>query len=259
VPSASSATTELKLALIGASGYVGSRVLSEALRRGHEVTGIVRTAARLTPQPGLTIVSADVQDPDQVADSVAGHDAVISCFHGGGHDPEANPAIYRDIVEGTRSILEGVKRSHVNRIVYVGGCGSLRVKPGVMLIDDREFILNSIHRGRPEGTYPAPPAKPSLDIPLGARMAFYLFERERDLDWSFVSPSRFLGDFGGRSGRIVYGNDELIMIDGAPAKVDVEDLAIAVVDEVESNRHVRGHFTVASGPAPSTPAPSARA
>jgi putative NADH-flavin reductase len=85
-----------------------------------------------------------------------------------------------------------------------------------------------------------------LDIPLGARMAFYLFEREADLDWTFVSPSRFLGDFGGRSGRIVYGTDELIMQDGFPAKVDVEDLAIAVVEEVETNRHVRGHFTVAS-------------
>jgi uncharacterized protein len=236
----------MKLALIGASGYVGSRVLTDALSRGHEVTGIVRNTARLTPQPGLTAVSADVQDANLVAGAVAGHDAVISCFHGGGHDPDANPGVYRDIVEGTRAIIDGVKRAGLRRMVYVGGCGSLYVKPGVMLIDDREFIVNSIHHGRPEGTYPAPPTRPSLDIPLGARIAFYLFEREPDLDWSFVSPSRFLGDFGGRSRQIVYGSDELIMNDGVPAKVDVEDLAFAVVDEVETGRHIRGHFTVAS-------------
>jgi putative NADH-flavin reductase len=236
----------MKLALIGASGYVGSRVLREALRRGHEVTGIVRDTSRLDPDPSLTIVSADVQDPHAVARSVSGHDAVISCFHGGGHDPIANPAVYRDIVEGTRAIIDGLKRAEVNRIVYVGGCGSLYVKPGVMLIDDREFILKFVNQGRPEGTYPPPPAGPSLDIPLGARMAFYLFERETDLDWTFVSPSRFLGDFGGQSGRLVYGGDELIMENGVPAKVDVEDLAIAVLDEVETDRHIRGHFTVAS-------------
>jgi putative NADH-flavin reductase len=134
----------------------------------------------------------------------------------------------------------------VRRIVYVGGCGSLYVKPGVMLIDDREFILKYVHRGRPAGTYPAPAAQPSLDIPLGARMAFYLFERENALDWTFISPSRFLGDYGGRSGRIIYGTDELIMENGAPAKVDVEDLATAVVTEVETGDHVRGHFTVAT-------------
>jgi putative NADH-flavin reductase len=175
---------------------------------------------------------------------------VISCFHGGGHDPSANPKVYRDIVEGTRAIIEGVKRTSVTRIVYVGGCGSLYVRPGVMLVDDREFLLRAAREGRPEGTYPAPPATPSLDVPLGARMAFYLFERERKLDWSFVSPSRFVGDFGGRSGRIIYGGDELIVENGQPAKVDVEDLAIAVVEEVEMNRHVRGHFTVASSSQP---------
>jgi len=236
----------MRLALIGASGYVGSRVLAEALGRGHQVTAVVRDLQRLPEQPGLNGVSVDVQDPGNVAHAVAGHDAVISCFHPGGHDVGVNPLVYRDIVEGTRSIIEGVKQTDVTRIVYVGGCGSLYVRPGVMLIDDRDFIAQHAHRGRPEGTHPPPSAPVAFDIPLGARMAFYLFERERELEWTFISPSRFLGDFGGRSGRIVYGTDSLLMEDGAPARVDVVDLAQAVIEEVEAGRHIRGHFTVAT-------------
>jgi putative NADH-flavin reductase len=239
----------VKLALIGATGFVGRRVLEEALGRGHDVTAVVRDPSRLPERPRLAAAATDVQDPQQVAEAVAGHDAVVSCFHPGGHNVGTNPHVYRDIVEGTRMILEGVRRAGVQRVVYVGGCGSLYVRPGVMLIDDLEFIARHSKHGRPEGTYPPPEGPLAFDIPLGARMAYYLFERERELDWTFVSPSRFLGEFGGRSERLIYGTDDLIMVDGAPAKVDVEDLAFAVVDEVEQGRHVRGHLTVASAPA----------
>ena len=237
----------MKLALIGATGFVGSRVLQEASRRGHEITAVVRDVRRLPALPGVEARQADVQDADQLAAAVTGHEAVLSCFHPGGHDPVADQGLYRDIVEGTRSIIAGVKRAGVGRLVYVGGCGSLYVRPGTMLVDDRELLASNFKSGRPEGTYPPPAKKPSLDIPLGARMAFYLFDREKDLEWTFLSPSRFLGDFGGATGRIRYGGEDLLLEpDGTPARVDVADLAIAMLDEVETPRHLRGHFTVAS-------------
>jgi hypothetical protein len=240
----------MRLALIGATGFVGSRVLEEALARGHEVTAIVRDTDRLPAHPGLIARRADVQDQAAVAAAVAGNDAVLSCFHPGGHDPAADPGLYRDIVEGTRSIIEGVRDSGVRRLLYVGGCGSLHVRPGVMLIDDRDALVAGVRDGRPEGTYPLPAAgAPSLDIPRGARIAFYLFERERDLEWTFLSPSRFIGDYGGASGRIRLGGDALLFDpDGKPSKVDVADLAVALLDETERPAHVRDHFTVATAP-----------
>ena len=234
----------MRLALIGATGYVGSPVLAEALNRGHEVTAIVRHVERLPSHPKLTPHAADVQDVGRVTEAVAGHDAVISAFNPGGHDVSKNPHFYRDIVEGTRSIIEGVRRSDVNRLVYVGGAGSLYSRPGMMLIDDADFLIEHL-QNPPRGMLTAE-GPPSLDIPRGARMAFYLFEREQELDWTFVSPSLFLGNYGGRTGKLRYGTHDLLMDNGSPARVDVEDLAVAVVDEVESPQQSRGHLTVAT-------------
>ncbi|OJU82952.1 MAG: hypothetical protein BGO11_20485 [Solirubrobacterales bacterium 70-9] len=238
----------MRLALIGATGFVGRQVLDEALGRGHAVTAIVRHPDRLPEHELLTPREADVQDLRQVAEAVRGHDAVLSCFHPGGHDGGADPTLYRDVVEGTRSIIEGVKAAGLSRIVYVGGCGSLYVRPGVMLVDDLAVLGANMKQGRPEGTYPAPAAgKPSFDIPLAARMGFYLFEREDRLEWTFISPSRFLGEFGDATGDIRYGDDRLLLEpDGSPARLEVADLAVAMVDEVEEPRHIRCHYTVAS-------------
>jgi putative NADH-flavin reductase len=234
----------VKIALIGATGYVGSRVLDEALGRGHEVTAIIRDQAKLPEHDGLTPKVTDIQQPGKVEEAVEGHDVVISCFNPGGHDIRTNPAFYRDIVEGTRRIIEGVKASDVDRLVYVGGAGSLFSRPGLMLVDDAEFLVEHL-QNPPEGMLLGE-GPPSLDIPLGARMAYYLFEREDGLDWTFVSPSLFLGSYGGRSGNLRYGGHDLLMEDGAPAKVDVEDLAVAIVDEAEEPKYVRSHLTVAT-------------
>jgi putative NADH-flavin reductase len=234
----------VRIALIGASGFVGARVLNEALERGHQVTAIVRDPAKLPEHDRLAPRIADIQQPGQVAEAVADHDVVISCFNPGGHDISTNPAFYRDIVEGTRRIIEGVKASDVERLVYVGGAGSLYSRPGVMLVDDAEFLVE--HLQNPPAGMLVSEGPPSLDIPLGARMAYYLFEREDDLDWTFVSPSLFLGSYGGRTGNLRYGDHDLLMDDGSPAKVDVEDLAVAVVSEAEVPRHVKSHLTVAT-------------
>lgn len=238
----------MKLAIIGASGFVGSRVLTEALVRGHDVTAIVRDTSRLVSRDAVKSLAADIQDANQVAAAVEGQDAVLSCFHPGGHDSGANPHLYRDIVEGTHSIMIGCKRAGIKRILYVGGCGSLYVRPGTMLVDDPEALLAGTKGGRPDGTYPEVAAgQPSLDIPKAARTAYLLFERESELDWTFLSPSRFLGDYGGRSGSLRIGDDHLLYNeDGTPAKIDVADLAVAMLDELEDPHHIRGHFTVAS-------------
>lgn len=144
-----------------------------------------------------------------------------------------------------------MKRSGVDRLLYVGGCGSLYVREGVMLIDDPRALAKGLSKGRPEGHLPTASGqrrrrRPRFDVPLGSRMAFYLFERERGLDWTYLSPSGFPGDSGGPSGAIRWGRDRLLLeADGTPSQLDVADLAIALVDEAEQHRHPRGRFTVA--------------
>jgi putative NADH-flavin reductase len=237
----------MRVLVIGATGYVGRRVRDEALGRGHVVTAVVRDTSKLPTRSGLNAVRADVQDSSQLASAAQGHDVVISCFNPGGHDVSTNPHFYRDIVEGTRAIIEGVRRSGVRRLVYVGGAGSLYSRPDVMLIDDVEFLVE--HLTHPPAGMLLASGPVSLDIPRAARMAYYLFEREQELEWTFVSPSLCLGDYGGRTGRLRYGTHDLLMENGGPARVDVEDLAIAVVDEAEAPRQIRGHLTVATEPA----------
>ena len=99
----------MKIALIGASGFVGSALLNEALDRGHEVTAIVRHPEKLKPRERLRPVKGDVYDADDVARLVAVHDAVISAFNPGW----GNPDIYNLQVRGTESIIEGVKRAGI--------------------------------------------------------------------------------------------------------------------------------------------------
>src|SRR5215207_915040 len=157
----------MKIALIGATGFVGSALLQEALNRGHEVTAIVRHPEKLQPQARLRPVKGDVYDPDEVAGLVAAHDAVISAFNPGW----GNPDIYAQQVKGTRAIIDAVKKAGIKRLLVVGGAGSLEVKPGVQALDLPEF-----------------PAEYKQGA-LATREALTLLRKESTLDWSFLSPS----------------------------------------------------------------------
>lgn len=232
-----------RVLVIGASGYIGSRVTRIALSRGHEVTAVARNTVRIRAEAGLTVRSFEIGHDENLAGLFSGHDAVASCYNPGGHDPA--PHYYRDIVENTRLMIEAANRAGVGRFVYVGGVGSLFVKPGLRLVDDPDFFRYLSEA--PEGTL-MPSGPPLPDIPLAARIAYYLFEREKDLDWTFISPAMFLGQYPERSGRIVYGGDDVLRNeDGSFARLDVDDLARAVVDELDGTQHhSRRRIAVAS-------------
>ncbi|GAB2459493.1 NAD(P)-dependent oxidoreductase [Nocardioides hungaricus] len=233
----------MKIALIGATGYTGRPALGEALARGHEVTAIARRAQDIAPRDNLTVRAADILEPDVVAEVVAGHDLVISCFNPNGRDASKDPAIYRDIVEGTRLMIDGVKAAGLDRLIYVGGVGSLLAPSGKLSVDDLGYFGDHL-QNLPPGALDAD-GPFVLDIPLGVRIAYYLFEREDTLKWSFISPSMFLGDFGGRTGNLRWGTTRILLEDDdVPSRLDVEDLAVALIDEAENPRY--GHLTVAS-------------
>ncbi|WP_334184599.1 NAD(P)-dependent oxidoreductase [Novosphingobium sp.] len=245
----------MKIAVIGGTGFVGSFVVEEALKRGHETTAIVRRPETVPVRPGLTAVGVDVQDPDRLGvpydedrlvRAFDGHDVIISCFNPG-HDLRVNPNLYRDVIEGTRAIIDGMNRSDVNRIVYLGGAGSLHVPSGKMLVDDLDFFA-SLVANTPEGTL-VPEGPPIIDIPRAARIALYLFELEKALEWTFFSPPLYMGNFDRATGRVRYGSDAMLLDEnGNSALLDIRDLAFALVEEAEKAQHVRKHVTVATEP-----------
>lgn len=211
----------MKLALIGASGFVGSALLKEALERGHLVTAIVQHPEKLPSHPNLTALKADAYQPDAVATAVAGHDAVLDAFNPGW----GKENIRELFLQGTRSIFAGVKQAGVKRLLVVGGAGSLYVAPGVQLIDTPHFPAEW-----KEGAE-------------GARQALELIRAESGLDWTFVSPPALL-EPGERTGRFRLGGDELLMNGDHPANISVADLAVAILDEIEQPKHIQKRFTV---------------
>lgn len=216
----------MNIALIGATGFVGSAVLTELLSRGHRVTALVRDPKKLPARDGLRPVVADVLDSDQVARAVAGHDAVISSYNPGWNEPD----LYNLFMTGSLAIRQGVKKAGVKRLLIVGGAGSLFVAPGVQFMDTPEFQAH------------VPPH--ILPGVRAARDELAQVRTETSLEWSFISPPANLFD-GPRRGAYRLGGEDLLMDDGKPAQISQHDLAIAIVDEIESARHVRKRFTVA--------------
>ncbi|MDB5965311.1 MAG: 3-beta hydroxysteroid dehydrogenase [Polaromonas sp.] len=213
----------MKIALIGATGFVGSPLLTELLSRGHRVTVLARHPGKLAAQAGLTVVAADALQAGQVAAAVAGHDAVVSAYNPGWKEPR----IHDLHLQASQAIVQGVKDAGVKRLLVVGGAGSLYVAPGLQLVDT-----------------PAFPAEYKQGA-LAAREALNQLRTETSLDWSFISPPILLAP-GTRTGTYRLGADEpLPGADGQPSGISVADLAVAIVDELEAPQHLKKRFTVA--------------
>jgi len=216
----------MKIALIGASGYVGSKVLEEALRRGHEVTAIVRRPERLATHPNLKAVNADVLHRDELARILAGHDVVISSYNPKRGTP--GPEVYFRHVRGHKAIIAAVKKSGVKRFLAVGGAASLKTPAGIELIDSPDF----------PAAYE--PFKPGI---CGTRELYYLLKHEPGLDWVFLAPSVVIAP-GQRTGKFRLGKDHVLYDEKGASRISLQDYAVAMIDELEHPRHHRERFTV---------------
>lgn len=217
----------MHVALIGATGFVGSAVLDELMARGHQVTALLRDPDRLPARAGLQRVRADVQDAGQVQAAVAGTEAVVSAFNAGW----SNPNLYDDFVAGSRAIVAGTEAAGVPRYLVVGGAGSLLLADGTQLVDTPDFPAD-YHAG-------ASAARQALrDLQDGTP----------PLDWTFLSPpiAFHAGVENTRTGHYRVGQDHPLMAaDGSPGTISAADLAVALVDELERPAHHRQRFTVA--------------
>jgi len=215
----------MRIAIIGATGFVGSFLLAEALSRPDlDVTAIVRNVGALPQHARLSAVSCDVHELDSLSTALRGHAAVIHAYQ----PPRDSADVYERAIAGHRGIIAAVRASGVSRLIAVGGAASLKTPQGVEYIEsplwDKSFD----------------PYKPAV---LATRALYYLLKAETTLDWVFLSPSVMLRP-GERTGKFRVGTDEVLFDADGNSRISLQDYALALVDEVVTPRHHRERFTV---------------
>ncbi|TCD08562.1 NAD-dependent epimerase/dehydratase family protein [Pedobacter frigidisoli] len=215
----------MKVALIGASGFVGKAILNELLSRGNKVIAIARDTNKIeSTDENVTKVAVDVLDTEKLAAALSGADAVVSAFNAGW----TNPNLYDDTIKGAEAIQKAVKASGVKRYIFIGGAGTLQID-GNQLVDGPQF---------PQEIYPGASA---------VRDYFNVLKQERELDWLFFSPAIEMhpGITIGRTGEYRLGKTSPVFNEEGRSILSVEDLSIVIVDELENNAHHQEQFTAA--------------
>lgn len=211
----------MKIVIFGASGTVGQRILDEAVNRGNDVTVVTRDKAKFGETDGkFLVIEGQATVAESVAKSVEGADAVISAVGPVGSSPQT-------VIEAASALLEGTAKVGVERLLFVGGAGSLEVAPGVQLIDTPEF--------------------PSAwkEIAQAHSDALDVFKNTKEnVDWVNISPAALIQP-GERTGKYRLGKDNLVVDENGESKISAEDYAIALIDEVETPKHHKERITVA--------------
>jgi uncharacterized protein len=217
----------MRVAIIGATGYVGAAITEEALRRGHDVTGIVRTVGRLPAHPHLEPRALDVHDVPALTAALSGHPVAVHAFSPG-RAHVTDPDIFERFAAGHRAILAAAARAGVPRLLCVGGAASLLTREGVPLLDSQEFPAQF---------------EPARDAIMGTRELYYLLQKSRELDWVFLAPACFLVA-DERRGRYRTDRQHLLYDADGVSRVGLADYAAAMLDELERPAHHRERFTV---------------
>ena len=202
----------MNIVLIGATGGIGSRILDEALRRGHAVTATTRHPAKLAARSNMKVAAANTADIGGTAAVLKDHDAAIVSVKWNEND--------------VGQVLEAIRRSGVKRCLFVIGAGSL------LRHDGRTHFDHMAEKG-----VQPPTSKP-------AAMAFEEMKKAHDLDWTAASPPASIQP-GDRTGKFRMGLDHLIEDANGESRISREDFAVAILDEIETPRHVRRRFTAA--------------
>lgn len=211
-----------KVAVIGATGFVGSKVITELANRGYKVTAVARNISKVETNENITAISADINNTETLAEILKENDAVINTFNPGW----TNPNLYDDFLTGSRNIEKAVVQSGVKRFITVGGAGSLFIN-GQQLVDSPDFPAE---------------IKPGADA---ARVYLNEIKNNETLDWTFFSPAIEIhkGTAGTRTGKYRTNLESPVFDENGRSILSVEDVAVALVDELEQNKFVKQRFT----------------
>ncbi|MDQ1095014.1 MULTISPECIES: NAD(P)-dependent oxidoreductase [Chryseobacterium] len=213
-----------KVAVIGATGFVGTHVVKELAERGYQVEALARDTSKVQQHENVTAKSIDVNNVDELAEALKGNDAVINTFNAGW----TNPNLYDDFLNGSVNIEKAVEKAGVKRFITVGGAGSLYID-GKQLVDGPDF---------------------PQDIKPGAQAARDYLNKIKEnttLDWTFFSPAIEMhqGTAGVRTGKYRTALENPVFDENGRSVLSVEDVAVVLADELEQNNHIRERFTAA--------------
>lgn len=214
-----------KVAVIGATGFVGTQVVKELANRGYFVNALARNTSKIEESENVKAVTADIYNTAELSEILKGNDAVISTFNPGW----TNPNIFDDFLKGAESIEKAVEESGVKRFITVGGAGSLYISENLQLIDTPEFPAE---------------IKPGAEA---ARQYLEMIKKNENLDWTFFSPAIEMhqGTAGVRKGTYRTALENPVFDESGRSVLSVEDVAVALVDELENNQFVKQRFTAA--------------
>ena len=214
-----------KVAVIGATGFVGTQVVKELANRGYQVDALARNTSKIEESENVKAIAVDVYNTSELSEILKGNDAVISAFNPGW----TNPNIFEDFLKGAESIEKAVEESGVKRFITVGGAGSLYIAENLQLIDTPEFPAE---------------IKPGAEA---ARQYLEIIKKNENLDWTFFSPAIEMhqGTAGVRKGTYRTALENPVFDESGRSILSVEDVAVALVDELENNQFVKQRFTAA--------------
>jgi len=204
--------------LLGASGRIGQRTATELLDRGHTVTGVSRSGkVEGIDDDGFVAVSGDATDPADVAKCATGHDAVLSAL---GPSGDESAEVLTEMIS---AVIDGLRRADVDRLVWTGGAGGLRVGPETLLIETDDFPAEW-----------KPVASAAID-------AYDILSEADDLSWTYVAPAALI-EPGERTGEYRTADRQLVTDEDGDSYISMEDFAIALVDELEDSNAVHTYL-----------------
>ena len=204
---------------------MGTQVVKELANRGYFVNALARNTSKIEESENVKAVTADIYNTAELSEILKGNDAVISTFNSGW----TNPNIFDDFLKGAESIEKAVEESGVKRFITVGGAGSLYIAENLQLIDTPEFPAE---------------IKPGAEA---ARQYLEMIKKNENLDWTFFSPAIEMhqGTAGVRKGTYRTALENPVFDENGRSVLSVEDVAVALVDELENNQFVKQRFTAA--------------
>lgn len=211
----------MELVILGASGFIGSAITTEALNRGHKVTAVVSRPERIAPQAGLTVVGLDINDTAALTKLLANQAVVISAFSG--HAQQDVKGYY---VAAFNSVYKATQAAKTPRLLVVGGAATLKLPDDSRLLDSPHFPAE--YRATAEG----------------AAEVLQQLQQQTAVSWSFLSPAAeiFPGD---KTGTFRLGQDHLLSDSEGKSRISNGDYAAAMLDEAEQSKHQNQRFCVA--------------
>lgn len=217
----------MRVAVIGATGFVGSHIVEELVNRNQSIKAFARHTDTIPDHKNVAKVALDVNDVQALATDLKGADVVVSAFNAGW----TNPTIYEDYIKGAKAIEEATKLAGVKRLIVIGGAGSLYVndQKELQIVDTADFP-EEIKQGA-----------------LAVRDYYNLLKQDNDLDWTMFSPAPEMhqGTSGERKGTYRLGQDVPVFDENGRSILSVEDVAVVIADEVENAEHIKERFTAA--------------